>query len=109
MNIRTRKISLFLIFSLLITLSSCVKKGSAVNTAGNGNTIKIGIYGDLTGQTSSFGQSTKNGIELALDEINQTGGVAGKKLEIIAKAGRRLGEAQPHNAQQRHNKEDRKK
>ncbi|MBX7172027.1 MAG: ABC transporter substrate-binding protein [Pyrinomonadaceae bacterium] len=68
---------------LSIFLSSCVQKnGTAINN-NNGNTIKIGLFADLTGQTSAFGQSSKNGAQLAVDEINATGGVVGKKLEIV--------------------------
>ncbi len=74
-----------LIFSFLLS-SACVQKGG-VNT--NGSTgdgtgdIKIGVYGDTTGATSSFGQSTKNGIQLAFDEVNAAGGVNGRKLQMI--------------------------
>ncbi len=75
-------LALSLIFSFLFT--SCVQKGGDTNgTASTGDTIKVGVYVDLTGQTSSFGQSTKNGIELAVDEINAAGGVNGKKLQLI--------------------------
>ncbi|HEY0658827.1 MAG TPA: ABC transporter substrate-binding protein, partial [Pyrinomonadaceae bacterium] len=64
---------------------ACVQKGGDVNTAGGatGNTIKVGVYGDLSGQTASFGQSTKNGIQLAVDEINAAGGVNGKQIQLI--------------------------
>ena len=71
------------IFSILCSFA-CVQKGGT-NTAstGGGDTIKVGVYGDLTGQTSSFGQSTKNGIELAVEEINAAGGVGGKKIQLV--------------------------
>jgi branched-chain amino acid transport system substrate-binding protein len=63
--------------------AACVNKGGGGGTTSTGDTIKVGVYGDLTGQTSSFGQSTKNGIQLAVDEINQGGGVGGKKIELV--------------------------
>ena len=68
-----------------VTLSfACVQKGgNEVSTNGGGDTIKVGVYGDLTGQTSSFGQSTKNGIELAVEEINKAGGINGKKVTLV--------------------------
>ena len=72
-----------LIFSVVFT--SCVEKGGNSNaTTDGGDTIKVGVYGDLTGQTSSFGQSTINGIRLAVDEINAAGGVNGKKITLIS-------------------------
>ncbi len=70
------------VFSILSSFA-CVQKGANSTTTGGGDTIKVGVYGDLTGQTSSFGQSTKNGIELAVDEINAAGGVGGKKIQLI--------------------------
>ncbi|MEP7212965.1 MAG: ABC transporter substrate-binding protein [Acidobacteriota bacterium] len=62
---------------------ACVQKGGNATTGNTGDTIKVGVYADLTGQTSSFGQSTKNGVELAVEEINAAGGVNGKKIELI--------------------------
>lgn len=70
-----------LIFSLFIT--SCVQKGTETNSGATGDTVKVGVFVDLTGQTSSFGQSTKNGIELAVEEINKAGGVNGKQIQLI--------------------------
>lgn len=75
-------LTISVITSLLSTFA-CVQKGGDAVDADAGNTIKVGIYADLTGATSSFGQSTKNGIELAIEEINANGGVLGKKLEPI--------------------------
>ncbi|MEO6050843.1 MAG: ABC transporter substrate-binding protein [Pyrinomonadaceae bacterium] len=62
---------------------ACVQKGGTGTTGNTGDTIRIGVYGDTTGATSSFGVSTKNGIQLAFDEINAAGGVNGKKLEMV--------------------------
>ncbi len=76
----------FLATSLVISLFfsfACVQKGGNGTTAETGDTIRVGVYGDLTGQTSSFGQSTRNGIELAVEEINAAGGVNGKKISLI--------------------------
>lgn len=47
------------------------------------NVIKIGEYGSLTGTTATFGISTKNGIDMALEEINAEGGLLGKKVQVI--------------------------
>ncbi|MEP6903816.1 MAG: ABC transporter substrate-binding protein [Actinomycetota bacterium] len=63
--------------------AACVNKGGTGQSGPTGDTIKVGVYGDLTGATSSFGQSTKNGIQLAVDEINAAGGVNGKKIELV--------------------------
>jgi branched-chain amino acid transport system substrate-binding protein len=44
--------------------------------------IKLGVFGDYTGQTSSFGVSTFSGIKMAVEEINASGGIKGRKIEI---------------------------
>lgn len=55
--------------------------GSASNA--ESDTIKIGGIGPLTGEQASYGTSVKNGCEIAIEEINAAGGVAGKQLELI--------------------------
>lgn len=75
-------VAICLVFSIFI--SACVQKGGPGSNGTSGDTIKVGVYGDLTGPTSSFGQSTKNGVELAVEEINAAGGVNGKKIEIVS-------------------------
>jgi len=45
--------------------------------------IVIGHFGSLTGGTATFGLSTKDGIELAKDEINAAGGVLGRPIVIV--------------------------
>ena len=50
----------------------------------SGNTIKIGSIGPLSGAVAVYGVECKNGIELAVAEINAAGGVNGQLLEVIA-------------------------
>jgi len=45
--------------------------------------ILIGGVGPITGEAATFGQSTYEGCELAIDEWNQNGGVLGKKIKLI--------------------------
>lgn len=48
-----------------------------------GGAIKIGANFEITGGQASFGNSALKGARLAVKEINATGGVLGKKLEIV--------------------------
>ena len=66
-----------LILPLLLALSSCSKKQEAG--------IPVGQFGSLTGAQATFGQSTDNGVRLALDEVNASGGVLGQPLRLITK------------------------
>src|ERR1043165_4424495 len=79
-NMRRTIIALGLI-AALVAATGCTKRGSS--TADPGGDIKVGVYGDLTGQTSSFGQSTKNGAQMAADEINAAGGINGRKIQVV--------------------------
>lgn len=45
--------------------------------------IPIGFFGDLSGKTYNFGQSALNGTLMAADEINQAGGINGRRLDIV--------------------------
>ena len=45
--------------------------------------IKIGELTSLTGPSASFGVCSRNGTALAIDRINEQGGVLGKKLKLI--------------------------
>jgi len=47
------------------------------------NEIVIGHYASMTGSEATFGRSTDNGIRLAVDEINEAGGVNGRKIRVI--------------------------
>jgi branched-chain amino acid transport system substrate-binding protein len=51
--------------------------------SGHNRNILLGEYGSLTGDTATFGQSTDQGIHMALAEINAAGGVLGKPVKII--------------------------
>ena len=68
-----------LAMGMILGLSACNKKTA---DAGD-NEILIGHYGSLTGATATFGQSSQKGIEMAVEAINASGGVLGKKLRVI--------------------------
>ena len=43
----------------------------------------VGAYLSLSGEDAAFGIDTKEGIELAVDEINKAGGVKGRPIKVI--------------------------
>ncbi len=55
----------------------------AATTALAGGTIKIGVMEPLSGTFKDVGDRYLEGVQYAAKEINQNGGVLGKKLEII--------------------------
>ena len=44
--------------------------------------ILLGEVGSLTGSEAAFGKSTRDGVELALEEVNAAGGLLGKKVAV---------------------------
>ncbi len=60
----------------MLTLGSCKSNKS--------DTIKIGVSGPLTGGAAKYGIAVKNSAQLAIDEINENGGLDGMKFELIA-------------------------
>ena len=52
-------------------------------SAGAQDTIKIGFFAPITGPAAADGASAKNAVELGLKEVNDAGGVRGKKVELI--------------------------
>jgi len=49
------------------------------------NEIIIGLNADMVSGSALSGQAIKRGMELAVNEINQQGGVLGKTLKIVAR------------------------
>src|ERR1700741_2942992 len=45
--------------------------------------IKIGLSGPFTGGSSSMGVSMRDGVKLAVDEINKKGGVLGRQIVLV--------------------------
>ncbi|HET6327966.1 MAG TPA: ABC transporter substrate-binding protein [Planctomycetaceae bacterium] len=68
----------FAIALLALAIAGCSHSG-----AESADEIRIGHYASLTGSQATFGQSTDNGIRLAVDAVNQSGGLHGKKIRLI--------------------------
>lgn len=76
MKLKSKRL-FFLIMFLLMHLFC--RNNKVVST----NEILIGEFGSLTGTAATFGISTKNGIDMAIDKANGAGGVLGKKIRVI--------------------------
>lgn len=51
----------------------------------NNEVIKIGVVGTMSGINSDLSVSGRRGVELAVDEFNEAGGLNGKKIELVVK------------------------
>ena len=74
-------VALLLLTALILTFACERRGGGGTNDSGP---IVIGYYGDLSGRTSNFGQSTKEGVLMAADEINKAGGINGRQVQILS-------------------------
>lgn len=59
------------------------KKADGANKQEASETIKLGNSAPLTGPLSIYGQTTNNGIKLAIEEVNANGGILGKKVDWV--------------------------
>lgn len=47
--------------------------------------IRIGFIGELTGNSADLGEAGRNGAMLAIEQANQTGGINGHRIELLAR------------------------
>lgn len=92
-------LAVLLTLAMVLALTACGNGGNGGNggNSGNGNggggdvdggqssgePIKVGVYLPLSGANAAVGQSGVEGIEMAVEEINAAGGIAGRPIEII--------------------------
>lgn len=60
---------------------------NASATAGSGDTIKVGILHSLSGTMAISEKSVVDAEQLAIEEINNSGGVLGKKIQAVVEDG----------------------
>lgn len=68
-------IAIVIIVVIVVMISSSSKKETGP--------IKIGVMLPLTGDAATYGEGGRNVFQLAVEEINQAGGVNGRNLELI--------------------------
>lgn len=66
-------------FIIAAAMVAALVAGCAKNTS----EIKLGGVGPVTGEAATFGDSTKKGLTLAVDEWNAKGGVLGKQIKLV--------------------------
>lgn len=80
-----------LLFASTMLLTACGNPGGGTSGGSNkenskeSDTIKIGLNLELSGAVAAYGNQEKDGAQLAVDEINEKGGINGKKIELVIK------------------------
>ena len=75
--------SLLFICGAILIVIGAVLLYVRYHSTSNASVIKIGYVSPLTGDAATYGEPMKNAASLAVQEINDAGGVNGKKLEIM--------------------------
>ena len=88
----TKLLSLVLCLAMLFSLAACASKddtttdtssdtsdtADTTDTTSDGEkTVRLGLIGPMTGDNANYGTSTRDGAQIAVDEINEAGGVNG--------------------------------
>src|SRR3989338_23935 len=77
MKKRTTIFLIVLAFALFLVVTGC--KESAKET----KNLKIGVIAPLSGEAASYGLAAKEGLDFAVKEINNKGGIQGRSIELI--------------------------
>jgi branched-chain amino acid transport system substrate-binding protein len=88
-SLRTRLRLTAGLVSVALVVAAC---GGGSSTGGGGDaapgvtkdSIKIGIFGALSGAASWVGLGSRDGFKLAVEQINAQGGVNGRKIEVVS-------------------------
>ena len=72
-----------LLIALSVLLVTALFIGCTGPGAGSDDEIRIGVNYELSGGVATYGQSSVDGIELAIKQVNEAGGIDGKKITLI--------------------------
>lgn len=70
------------IIAMAVLVSGC--GGSSATNPADKTPVKIGFYAPVTGVAAADGESSTNAAKLAVEKINQTGGINGRPVELVA-------------------------
>ncbi len=81
-SVSKAKVLLPLAIVLMALAFSCTRQAEEKDPVDR-STIKIGYFGDLTGPNYNFGKSAINGVLMVADEVNQAGGIRGRRIDVV--------------------------
>ena len=71
-------------WALAASLGAGVTGAALAQTQGVSKTeVLIGTIQDLSGPIAAYGKSSRNGMQLMADEVNEQGGINGRKIKLI--------------------------
>ena len=92
-------LAVLLTLAMVLALTACGNSGNNTGNGGSGGggnggdsdgggqtssePIKVGVFAPLSGANAAVGQSEVEGVEMAVEEINNAGGIAGRPIELV--------------------------
>ena len=70
------------VLSITAAAAMAVSTVTPVSVFADDATFKIGGIGPVTGAAAIYGQAVKNATELAINEVNEDGGINGYQVEF---------------------------
>jgi branched-chain amino acid transport system substrate-binding protein len=80
---KNRKIITFLVILCIVSTMIWVSGCSSEVATKDEDVIVLAAAAPMTGDYAQFGEYAKEGLELALEEINNNGGVLGKQIKLV--------------------------
>jgi urea transport system substrate-binding protein len=83
-----KKLISTIVVSTMLLLQACgggssETSGSKVDGSSSADTLKVGLLTQFSGAGAIYGPPTKNVAEMAVKEINESGGLLGRQLELV--------------------------
>ena len=78
-----KRMAKVLAVALSVSMLAVPAMGTTVMAEDAGEPVKIGTLYPLTGDVAAIGQNIMRGVEFAVNEINEKGGVNGRQIEIV--------------------------
>jgi branched-chain amino acid transport system substrate-binding protein len=92
---KSTKVFLWLVL-LVIVIFGLYKLSTSKNSGSGGQlsgAVKIGFIAPLTGDVASLGTVANVGAQIAVDEVNASGGIQGQQVQLFSEDGKCLGES----------------
>ncbi|WP_169726482.1 ABC transporter substrate-binding protein [Desulfotruncus alcoholivorax] len=76
---------LVIVLMMMLVLGGCASKTPGDTAGKAGSEVVLGYVGPMTGPSATMGIATKQGAELAIEEINKAGGIMGKTIKFVTR------------------------
>lgn len=79
----SRRLIIAVVLGLALFASACQRGAVTGEEEGGGEgPIPVALISDISGAVSLFGEANANGVRMAVDELNEDGGVLGREVQL---------------------------